>query len=99
MTVNGSISSVNGFRVAGVHAGLKAEGQLDVALFVSDRDCATAGVFTTNTVKAACVTVDMEHLDAARDRVRAVAINTKCANACTGTLGEANAHETAQFVA
>jgi len=97
--VKPSIDHVNGFRVAGVHAGLKAEGQHDVSLFVSDTDCVTAAVFTTNTVKAAPVLFDMERLAANNTAIRAVVVNTKSANACTGEQGLSNAHETARIVA
>lgn len=99
MTVQPKIDQVHGFRVAGVHAGLKTDDALDFALLVSEYDCAAGAVFTTNTVKAACVQVDMQHVTANSARVRAVAINTKHANACTGEPGIANARQTAQWVA
>ena len=53
--------------MAGVHAGLKRDSLLDMALFLSDSDCAVGAVFTTNTVKAACVLVDMEHVTAQKE--------------------------------
>lgn len=87
-----SIDSVAGFRVSGIHAGLKADGTLDMALVVSDRDCTAAGVFTTNTVQAAPVLVDQAVLrQAAGQGLRAVIVNTRCANACTGEVGIVNA--------
>lgn len=94
-----TIASVPGFKVAGVHCGLKKNGALDFALVVSDTPCAAAGVFTTNRVKAAPVLVDMERLKANPDRIRAVVINTGCANACTGQQGIDNAQQTARWVA
>ena len=97
--VQGSIAGVQGFRVAGVHAGLKPDGALDMALIVSDRPCVAAGVFTTNLVKAAPVIVDMEKLQRNPAGIRAVLINTKCANACTGEQGIANAHQMARWAA
>jgi glutamate N-acetyltransferase/amino-acid N-acetyltransferase len=93
------IDSVKGFQVAGVHAGLKKEGELDFALIVSDTPCTAAGVFTTNQVKAAPVLVDMERLKNPAQLIRAVAVNTKCANACTGQQGIDNALQTARWVA
>ncbi len=98
-TVEPTITHVPGFRTAGVHAGLKKDGILDVALFVSDTDCATGAVFTTNTVKAACVQVDMARMKTHADKIRAVAVNAKCANACTGQQGIDNAEATAAMVA
>ncbi|MEL6271054.1 MAG: bifunctional glutamate N-acetyltransferase/amino-acid acetyltransferase ArgJ [Chloroflexota bacterium] len=97
--VKPTIEHVDGFRVAGVHAGLKKDNALDFALFVSDTDCATGALFTTNTVKAACVLVDMEIMSTHSATIRAVAVNTKCANACTGEQGITNAKETAKQVA
>ncbi len=97
--VAASIEGVPGFKVAGVAAGLKGNGALDFALIVSDRPCTAAAVFTTNTVKAAPVLYDMEILANNNTHIRAVAVNTKCANACTGEQGIANAKQTAQLTA
>ena len=60
----------------------------DVALIVSDADCAAAGVFTTNVVKAAPIHVTKAHL--ADGRARAVVANSGNANACA-PQGEENA--------
>lgn len=98
-TVSPTIDHVYGFKVAGVHAGLKKDGALDMALIVSDEPCVAAGVFTTNLMKAACVLFDMEQLAANTTHIRAVAVNTKCANACTGEQGLANAREMARLTA
>src|SRR5664279_1900108 len=97
--VEASIAGVSGFKVAGVHCGLKDNGALDFALIVSDRPCTAAAVFTTNQVKAAPVLVDMELLMLNDRHIRAVAVNTKCANACTGDQGIANAKQTAKLTA
>lgn len=74
--VEATIETVAGFRVAGTHCGLKKSGKLDFGLIVSDYPCATAGVFTTNQVKAAPVLVGQRRLNAYADSIRAVAINT-----------------------
>lgn len=97
--VKPSIESVTGFQVAGVAAGLKENGALDLALIFSDRPCAAAGVFTTNRVKAAPVLLDAERLARNPNGIRAVAINTRCANACTGERGLANAQAMASHAA
>lgn len=94
-----TIAGVPGFTVAGVACGLKKTGALDFALIVSDTACAAAGVFTTNQVQAAPVLVDKERLQRHPDRIRAVAINAGCANACTGQQGLDNAYQTARWVA
>ncbi len=99
MEVQATIEQVKGFQVAGVHCGLKEDGALDFALIVSDRPCTAAAIFTTNKVKAAPVLVDMELLKLNNTHIRAVAVNTKCANACTGEQGIANANATAKLTA
>ncbi|MBK8025612.1 MAG: bifunctional glutamate N-acetyltransferase/amino-acid acetyltransferase ArgJ [Chloroflexi bacterium] len=91
--------TVAGFRTAGVYCGLKADGVLDFALIASDSPCIAAGVFTTNHVKAAPVLFNMEVLAQSSEGIRAVAVNTRCANACTGEQGLANAKEMARLTA
>src|SRR5438094_2088665 len=84
---NGSVTSPRGFSAAAVHAGLKADGAPDVALLVSATSCATAGVFTRNALRAAPVVYDAALLSEKPGRVRAVAMNARVANACTGAAG------------
>src|SRR5439155_1436423 len=69
---------------------------LDVALLVSASSCATAGVFTRNAVRAAPVVYDHDLLSERPGRVRAVAMNARVANACTGPDGLAAARAMAQ---
>lgn len=95
--VQQGVAWVAGFRVAGISAGLKANNAPDFALIVSDRPCSAAGMFTTNLAKAAPVLLDQETLAANGGAIRAVAVNTKCANACTGEVGLANAREMARL--
>jgi len=83
----GSATSPGGFSAAAAHAGLKADGALDVALLVSATSCATAGVFTKSALRAAPVLYDAEMLADRPGRTRAVAMNARVANACTGAAG------------
>jgi len=83
----GSVTSPGGFTAAAAHAGLKSDGALDVALLVSATSCATAGVFTKNMLRAAPVIYDAALLSEKPGRVRAVAMNARVANACTGAAG------------
>jgi glutamate N-acetyltransferase / amino-acid N-acetyltransferase len=76
----------DGFRAAGVAAGLKESGALDVALLVCDAtDATSAARFTRSGVLAAPVVVCKER--SRLDRVRAVAANSGNANAATGGRG------------
>src|SRR5437667_9418592 len=83
----GSATSPGGFTAAAAHAGLKTNGALDVALLVSATSCATAGVFTRNALRAAPVIYDADLLSERPGRMRAVAMNARVANACTGAAG------------
>src|SRR5947207_1201832 len=93
---SGSVTSPRGFSAAAAHVGLKADGAPDVALLVSATSCATAGVFTKNALRAAPVTYDADLLAERPGRIRAVAMNARVANACTGAPGLAAARAMAQ---
>ena len=88
--IDGGVCAAQGFRAAGLHVGVKTHNvnKKDVALIVSDADCAAAAVFTTNVVKAAPIHVTKAHL--ANGRARAVVANSGNANACA-PMGEENA--------
>ncbi len=86
-----SDQSPRGFRFAGVAAGIKKSGAADLALIVSDRPCNAAAVFTRNAFPAAPVQYDRNLLAEQPAGLRGVAINSGCANACTGEGGLADA--------
>ena len=88
--INGGVCAAQGFQAAGIHVGVKthAEWKKDVALIVSDVECAAAAVFTKNVVKAAPIRVDLQHL--ADGKARAIIANSGNANACA-PQGEENA--------
>ena len=93
-----SVTAAQGFRAAGVAAGLKTTGLLDVALVVNDGPSRTAaGVFTANRVKAAPVVWTQQVV--ADGRVDAVVLNSGGANACTGPAGFQDTHATAEWAA
>ena len=92
-----SVTAAQGFRAAGVAAGIKPAG-LDLALVVNDGPSdAVAAVFTANRVKAAPVIWSQQAV--ADGRLRAVVLNSGGANACTGPGGFADTHATAERVA
>jgi glutamate N-acetyltransferase/amino-acid N-acetyltransferase len=95
--VTGGVTAARGFRAAGVEAAIKYPNRKDFALLVSDTPASVAAVFTTNRVAAAPVQLDRERV--AAGQTRAVAINSGCANACTGEQGMADAREMAAAVA
>ncbi|MEE6267305.1 bifunctional glutamate N-acetyltransferase/amino-acid acetyltransferase ArgJ [Streptomyces diastatochromogenes] len=93
-----SVTAAQGFLAAGIAAGIKENGNPDLALVVnSGPRLAAAGVFTSNRVKAAPVVWSEQVLKGGR--VSAVILNSGGANACTGPLGFQDTHATAEKVA
>lgn len=97
--IEGSVSAPAGFRAAGVACGIKKAGGLDLALIVSDTPAAAAAVFTTNKAQAAPVLVSKARLQSSGGRARVIAINSGCANACTGPEGADTAEAMADAAA
>ncbi|MFD3804176.1 bifunctional glutamate N-acetyltransferase/amino-acid acetyltransferase ArgJ [Streptomyces sp. NPDC058611] len=93
-----SVTAAQGFTAAGIAAGIKANGNPDLALVVNNGPrLAAAGVFTSNRVKAAPVHWSEQVLRGAA--VSAVVLNSGGANACTGPKGFQDTHATAEKVA
>jgi glutamate N-acetyltransferase / amino-acid N-acetyltransferase len=93
-----SVTTAKGFTAAGVAAGIKESGSLDLALVVNQGpSLAAAGVFTSNRVKAAPVLWSEQVLKGGQ--VSAVVLNSGGANACTGPLGFQDTHATAEKAA
>jgi glutamate N-acetyltransferase/amino-acid N-acetyltransferase len=86
-----------GFKFAGVAAGLKKNGQKDLALIYSETIANVAGVFTRNQVKAAPVILDMQRI--VSGTCQAVVANSGGANCCTGEKGIRDAILTARRTA
>ena len=90
--IEGGVTAPGGFRAAGVACGLKSAG-LDLALLVCEEVASAAGIFTTNRAVAAPVLVSQAQLAQSGGRARAIVVNSRCANACTGDPGMAAARE------
>jgi glutamate N-acetyltransferase/amino-acid N-acetyltransferase len=88
---------VSGFVAGGVHCGLKKPRRPDLAVIVSDRPAAVAGVFTRNRFPGAPVQISRRHV---RGGVaRAAVINSRISNVATGARGLADAREMCALVA
>ena len=93
-----SVTAAKGFTAAGIAAGIKENGNPDLAIVVNNGPRrAAAGVFTSNRVKAAPVLWSEQVLRSGR--VEAVVLNSGGANACTGPLGFQDTHATAERTA
>ena len=91
---DGHCTTPAGFLAAGIVAGLKRSGAPDMALLLSETPAVAAGAFTQNAFAAAPVLLGKETLHRGKP-VRAVLVNSGCANACTGELGLENARKMA----
>lgn len=94
---NMTVTDVSGFQAVGIHCGIKKNGKKDLCVLYSKVPAVAAAAFTTNTVKAAPVQVNMEHLKS--DTTQAIVINSGNANACTGAQGLQDAQEMASTAA
>ncbi|MGP9021862.1 bifunctional glutamate N-acetyltransferase/amino-acid acetyltransferase ArgJ [Streptomyces sp. BR1] len=93
-----SVTAAKGFTAAGIAAGIKENGNPDLALVVNTGPRrAAAGVFTSNRVKAAPVLWSEQVLKGGE--VSAVVLNSGGANACTGPKGFQDTHATAEKAA
>lgn len=91
------VTFAKGFTAAGVKAGIKKSGNLDVAVIYTKTKAVVAGTFTQNKVAAAPVYVSKEVV--ATGTAHAIVANAGCANACTGQQGLDDAHKMAQIAA
>lgn len=77
----GGVCAAQGFKAVGIHCGVRPnKSKNDLAIIFSEAECAAAGLFTTNKVKAAPVQLDIETVKGGR--ARAIAANSGNANAC-----------------
>lgn len=94
--ISGGVVAAKGFKAAGIRVGVKASpvadgnqpiapgggaGKKDLCMVLSEVECAVAGMFTTNQVKAAPVLLSREHI--VNGRAYGVVANSGNANACT----------------
>ncbi|HUM01146.1 MAG TPA: bifunctional glutamate N-acetyltransferase/amino-acid acetyltransferase ArgJ [Thermoanaerobaculia bacterium] len=79
-----------GFLASGVRAGIRKK-RPDVALLLAEKGADAAAVFTKNRFQAAPVVLARRGLKKSGGRVRAVVVNSGCANAATGAVGLAAA--------
>jgi len=94
----GSVTTPAGFKAGAVACGIsRIPGKLDLGLLAADDVCAVAGVFTRSSLPAAPVKLDRERIKSGY--ARAIIVNSGCANASTGEVGDADAREMACLAA
>lgn len=96
--MNTHLLPVNGFKTAGISAGIKkGTTKKDMMLVFSDTPAVAAAVFTKNLAAAAPVHLSKAHMNS--DFHQAVLVNSGNANACTGDSGHADAVQLTRAVA
>lgn len=79
--ITGGVCAPKGFKANGVHCGIrKNKTKKDFALILSEVEAVAAGVYTSNLVKGAPVTVTKKHLK--NGKARAIICNSGNANTC-----------------
>lgn len=81
--IDGGVCAAKGYKANGLNCGLNSnKDKNDLGLYISDVPASTAGVYTTNKVKGAPITVTKAHLEKNGGKSRAVIMNSKNANTC-----------------
>jgi len=88
---------LEGFRASGVACGIKPSGRPDLALIVSERPAAAAGVFTRSRFPGAPVVVSRRRMRSGQ--ARAVVCNSGVSNVATGAQGLQDARDMTAEVA
>jgi len=94
---NTTVTAPKGFLAAGISCGIKISGKKDIGIIACPSGAKVAGVFTTNKVVSAAVTVCKQHIKTGN--AEAVVANAGVANTCTGKLGLKNAETMCQTAA
>ncbi len=97
---NGTVTSARGFSAGGVFAGIKTPGpdKLDIGLLISDQPCSIAGTFSQNSIVSPTVTLTSSRVGVDK-KVRAVVVNSGCANTAVGEQGTTDAKEMTELAA
>ncbi len=85
----GSIVTPAGFKVAGLHAGMKRK-RNDLGLIYCEQPASAAAVYTLNQIQAAPLQITKDSI-AKEGKIQALIVNSGNANACTGKQGEQDA--------
>lgn len=88
--INGGICASKGFKASGTYCGIKKPAnddpsikhKNDICMYVSDKVCSAAAVYTQNKVKGAPIVVTKANLEKSGNKAIAVIANSKNANTC-----------------
>ncbi len=83
--VNGGITAPKGFLASGIPAGIKKNGNSDIALVFSEKASRAAGIFTLNKIRGHSLVLCEKNIE--DGNARCIFINSGNANACLGPSG------------
>ncbi len=83
-SIDGGVCAPQGFFADGISAGMKPDGERDLAFIHSDSICSISAIFTTNSFRAAPI---QHFLKKSIESTNFILINAKNANAMTGEKG------------
>tara|TARA_Y100000589_G_C27193603_1_gene645792 strand:- start:662 stop:1888 length:1227 start_codon:yes stop_codon:yes gene_type:complete len=86
--VSSKNSTLEGFKFAGITAGLKDSRKKDLALILAPQNSICSGLFTQSVVRASCIDICEKRIQKTSGLIRAILINSGHANACTGEGGK-----------
>ena len=96
-TITGGICAAKGYKVAGIHCGIrKNKSKKDLSLIISEKPASAAAVYTTNLVKGAPLLVTKKHIS--NGVAQAIICNSGNANTCNSN-GIEIAEQTCKLVA
>ncbi|MEN9762607.1 MAG: Arginine biosynthesis bifunctional protein ArgJ [Pseudomonadota bacterium] len=99
LPVREALLPVAGVDIGTARAAIRKPDRRDILVLRLAPSAQVAGVFTTNRFCAAPVVVCREHLQSSAGSIRALLVNTGCANAGTGAQGLVNARASCASVA
>ena len=96
---DGSVTTPKGFVAGSAYAGIKtyAKDKWDLGILLSEKACATVGVYTQNKFVSQSVTLSRQNVDAGA--VRGLVVSSGIANTGVGAQGMADAKETVAIAA
>ena len=96
---DGSVTTPKGFVAGSAYAGIKtyAKDKWDLGILLSEKACATVGVYTQNKFVSPSVTLSRQNVDAGA--VRGLVVSSGIANTGVGAQGMADAKETVAIAA
>ena len=99
LVTEGNVTTPHGFIAGAAYAGIKtyAQNKMDVGILLSEKECISAGIYTTN--KFVSPSVELTSNNVKNGKVKGVFVSSGIANAGVGTQGMIDAKESLEHAA